>query len=94
MVVTSVAGFALTLIGFSLTPGPLQSTPIDNPFGPAGLPGTIAMAVGAVGVVLHWGSLPAAAVCVLLRFRDSRGVERQQLRWVAAGAAGAVAGCC
>jgi hypothetical protein len=34
----------------------------------------------------------AAGVCVVLRFRSSRGVERQQLRWVAAGAAGAVAG--
>jgi hypothetical protein len=29
---------------------------------------------------------------VVLRFRTSRGVERQQLRWVAAGAAAAVAG--
>jgi hypothetical protein len=28
----------------------------------------------------------------VLRFRSSRGVERQQLRWVAAGAAGAVVG--
>ncbi len=28
----------------------------------------------------------------MLRFRASRGVERQQLRWVAAGAAAAVAG--
>jgi Kef-type K+ transport system membrane component KefB len=43
-------------------------------------------------VLVHWASLPAARVCVLLRFRASRGVERQQLRWVAAGAAGAVAG--
>jgi hypothetical protein len=43
-------------------------------------------------VLLHWLSLPPAAVCVVLRFRASRGVERQQLRWVAAGAAGAVAG--
>jgi hypothetical protein len=31
------------------------------------------------------------AVCVVLRFRSSRGVERQQLRWVAAGVAAAVA---
>jgi hypothetical protein len=92
VVVTSVAGFAMTLLGWSLAPGPLQSTPIDNPFGLAGLPGTVALTVGAVGVALHWGSLPAAAVCVLLRFRASRGVERQQMRWVAAGAAGAVAG--
>jgi hypothetical protein len=43
-------------------------------------------------VVLHWLSLPPAAVCVVLQFRSSRGVERQQLRWVAAGAAAAVIG--
>jgi peptidoglycan/LPS O-acetylase OafA/YrhL len=43
-----------------------------------------------VGIVLHWWSLPPAAVCVILRFRSSRGVERQQMRWVAAGVAGAV----
>ena len=31
-------------------------------------------------------SLLAALGCVVLRFRASRGTERQQLRWVAAGA--------
>jgi hypothetical protein len=35
--------------------------------------------------------VPVAAVCVVLRFRASRGVERQQLRWVAAGAVAAAA---
>jgi hypothetical protein len=54
--------------------------------------GTAAWVVAYTGVVLHWASLLAAGVCVVLRFRSSRGVERQQLRWVAAGAAGAVAG--
>jgi hypothetical protein len=34
----------------------------------------------------------AALVCVALRFRAARGVERQQLRWVAAGAAVGVLG--
>jgi hypothetical protein len=34
----------------------------------------------------------ASLTCVVLRFRSSRGVERQQLRWVAAGAAAAVVG--
>ena len=38
-------------------------------------------------VALHWLSLPAALVSLVLRFRSSVGVERQQLRWVAAGAA-------
>ena len=50
------------------------------------------MAKGLVasGLALHVASLPAALLCVILRFRASRGVERQQLRWVAAGAAIAV----
>jgi hypothetical protein len=39
---------------------------------------------------LHAVSLLAALACMVLRFRSSRGVERQQLRWVAAGAAVAV----
>jgi hypothetical protein len=42
--------------------------------------------------VLHLVSLPAALICVVLRFRDARGIQRQQLRWVAVGAAVGVAG--
>ncbi len=38
------------------------------------------------------GSLAAALVSLALRFRASRGVEHQQLRWVAAGATAAVVG--
>lgn len=78
-------------MGGSLTAEPLSDTPIDNPFGLAGLAGTIAKVVGYTGVLLHSASLPAALACVVLRFRASRGVQRQQLRWVATGAA-AVAG--
>jgi hypothetical protein len=43
-------------------------------------------------VALHWASLVAALVCVVLRFRSSTGTERQQMRWVGAGAAAAVVG--
>jgi hypothetical protein len=39
---------------------------------------------------LYAASLPAALLSLVLRFRASRGLERQQLRWVAAGAAVAV----
>jgi hypothetical protein len=92
VVVTSVAGAVMAQVAGPLSLGRLQATPIDNPFGLPGLAGRVALVLSMVGVVLHWGSLPAAAVCVLLRFRASRGVERQQLRWVAAGVAGAVAG--
>ncbi len=92
VVVASLAGSALALVGGSLSPAPLTETPMDNPFALAGVAGTIATVVGTVGSVLHTACLPVALVCLVLRFRASRGVERQQLRWVAAGAAGAVAG--
>ncbi len=92
VVVTSVTGFVLAFVGGALAPGPIEELGIDNPLGLAGPAGDVASVLTIVGVLLHWWSLPPAAVCVILRFRSSRGVERQQMRWVAAGAAGAVAG--
>jgi hypothetical protein len=68
------------------------SVPIANPFGLSGPAGVVAGALANLGGWLHVGSLAAALVCLVLRFRSSRGVERQQLRWVAAGAAAAVVG--
>jgi hypothetical protein len=90
----SAGGAIMLMVGWSLMPQPLTRTPVpvDRPFGLAGPAATVATVVHGLGTVLFWGSLPAAAVCVVLRFRASRGIERQQLRWVAAGAAGAVAG--
>src|SRR4029453_19032317 len=92
VVVTSVTGIVLTSLAGPLIPGPLEKLGIDNPFGLAGPAGEVAAFLTVVGVLLHWLSLPPAAVCVVLRFRSSRGVERQQMRWVAAGAAAAVIG--
>jgi hypothetical protein len=90
-VAVSVAGATLAMAGI-LTPGQLTATPIDNPFGLAGPAGTVANLLATLGAWLHVGSLAAALVCLVLRFRASRGVQRQQLRWVAAGAGAAVAG--
>jgi hypothetical protein len=93
VVITSVTGAALATLAGPLTPGPLEEMGgIDNPFGLAGPAGSVAGVLTIVGVLLHWWSLPPAGVCVVLRFRSSRGVERQQMRWVAAGVAGAVGG--
>ncbi|HEX2235131.1 MAG TPA: hypothetical protein VHK89_02545 [Actinomycetota bacterium] len=92
VVATAVAGPVLFMAAASVAPGPLQELPIDNPFGLAGAAGTVAGVIAYIGVGLHWASLPAALLCAVLRFRASRGVERQQMRWVAAGAAGAVVG--
>jgi hypothetical protein len=83
---------ALLLVGGSLAPARLQDTQIANPFGLAGPAGDAAAAMLAVGTLLWAAVMVASLACVVLRFRSSAGVERQQLRWVVAGAAGAVAG--
>jgi hypothetical protein len=88
----SVAGAVLMEVAGSLAPGQLDSWPIANPIGLGGVAGAVANVLEGVGLVLHVGSLAAALACLVLRFRSSRGVERQQLRWVAAGATGAVVG--
>ena len=92
VVVTGVTGIILILAAGSLAPGRLQDLPIDNPFGLGGVAATVAWGVVYTGVALHWASLVAALVCVVLRYRASRGTERQQMRWVGAGAAGGVIG--
>jgi len=92
VVAATVAGLAMFMVGGSLAPGQLTNgpIPIDKPFGLPGLAGKIAAAAVVPGLVLYALSLPAALLCVVLRFRAARGTERQQLRWVAAGATVAV----
>jgi hypothetical protein len=94
VLIASVAGTAATVVGFCLSPGPMTQTlvPVAKPFALAGWAGAAANVVSWTGWVVLFASIPAAAVSVVLRFRASRGVERQQLRWVAAGAAAAAAG--
>jgi hypothetical protein len=90
-VVASLTGAVLVVAG-TLSPGQLASWPAPKPLALAGWAGTAASVAGAVGGVLHVGTLAVALVCVVLQFRSSRGVERQQLRWVAAGGAVGVVG--
>jgi hypothetical protein len=94
VVAAAVAGPVMAVVGGALAPGELQETavPLANPFGLAGAAGTVATVVGQTGLVLWLASMLAALASLVLRFRAARGVERQQLRWVAAGAAAAVAG--
>src|SRR4029453_18114978 len=90
----AVAGPLLFVGGALLIPGPTSDTPVpfDNPFGQPGLVGEAAKVISATGLALHAVALLAALLCVIVRFRASRGGERQQLRWVATGAAIAVLG--
>ena len=88
----AVAAAVLVLVGAGLAPARLDDVPIANPFGLAGPAGDVAGALGTVGTLLWLATLVASLLCVVLRFRASAGVERQQLRWVAAGAAATVTG--
>ena len=88
----SIAAAALVVVGDGLAPARLADTSIANPFGLAGPAGAVAAALGGVGTLLWVATLVASLACVVVRFRSSVEVERQQLRWVAAGAGAAVAG--
>jgi hypothetical protein len=90
----AVIGTTMELVGWVLSPEELTQTlrPVAKPFPLPGAAGTVATVVSWTGWGLLFACIPAAAACVVLRFRAARGVERQQLRWVAAGATTAVVG--
>jgi hypothetical protein len=92
--VAAVVGTTLELVGWVLSPTPMTQTlvPVAKPFPLGGWAGTAAGIISWVGWGVLFACVPVAAVCVVLRFRSSRGVERQQLRWVATGATLAAAG--
>jgi hypothetical protein len=88
----AVAVGVLVPLGSALAPVELEDTSIPNPFALPGATGDLADAVGGIGILLWLVILVVSLACVVLRLRSSTGIERQQLRWVVAGAAGAVIG--
>jgi uncharacterized membrane protein SirB2 len=81
-VVAWTAGLVLvaSLVSLALRPGPIQNFPsVRNPFG--GPP--FVEWVEAVGGVTGPACFVAAIISLILRFRRSRGEERQQIKWFA-----------
>jgi hypothetical protein len=92
VLVACVAGTTMNVVGWWLSPVAMTQTivPVAKPFALHGWAGSAADAVHWVGMGLTFACIPAAALSLVLRFRSSPGVERQQMRWVAFGATVAV----
>jgi hypothetical protein len=82
---TAFAAMAFLVVGTMFAPGPLEDlSEVDNPYGLGGVAGDVFNAFGGVGWLLLILSLIASAASLVMRFRRSRGIERLQLKWVAA----------
>ena len=84
----SASGIALLAVGLALKPGPLEAGDlafVHNPLGIEGAGGLLGgLDVVGLGLVVA-GALGSAAAMVT-RLRAARGVERLQLKWIAAAA--------
>ncbi len=87
----ALMGGVLLVLGLSLKPGTLDERNYPGARNPVGVEGAgpLLEATTTVGTGLTLVALLLAVVSMIVRFRRSRGVERQQLKWVVY--AGAVA---
>jgi hypothetical protein len=78
----------LLVLLFAVDPQPLapEHPTVENPLA-VPVPTRLLLAVAAVDALIVLATLIAAAGSLVVRFRRARGVERQQLRWLAVGAA-------
>jgi signal transduction histidine kinase len=86
---TLLAAIVVNIAAFGLTPGPLGSgftemkMRVDNPIGlPLAWKETVEAVTTVAGFVVFLGGF-VAVVALILRFRRSRGDERQQIKWLA-----------
>jgi hypothetical protein len=79
----TVAATAAVVVATALTPGPVEYFPgLQNPLGLAGA-GPVLDLVVEVGFLVMVAGVFAAAGSLIARWRRARGVERQQLKWLA-----------
>ena len=88
----ALVGGVLLVLGLSLAPGTLDERNYPGARNPVGIEGAGLLLEGitTVGTGLTLVALLFAVVSMIMRFRRSSGVERQQLKWIVyAGAAAA-----
>jgi hypothetical protein len=74
----AIATLVLNTFSEAFKPGRLGEYPVDNPFGG----GSWITAVNNLGGLLMIAATLASFTSLVLRFRRSHGIERQQLKWV------------
>ena len=81
-------GMGLLIVGYAFAPGPLEDyTRVDNPLGIGGGIGEALEVFRAVGFPFFALAAIGSMASLVVRFWCSHGVERQQLKWMAAAAA-------
>ena len=85
VVVLALAAMVSLSVGIAFAPGRFDDlSEVENPYGVGGAAGDVFSAMQGLGWLLLILSLIASATSLVLRFRRARGVERLQLKWVAA----------
>jgi hypothetical protein len=80
----AAAAVTLSFVGSAFKAGPLDGAlAVDNPLG---IDSRAIGIIGGIGGVLLLPALVASIASMILRFRRSSGVERQQIKWVASAA--------
>jgi hypothetical protein len=83
----AVVATLLAVVAWALAPGPMEYLPgVDNPLG-VEQAGRVLDLIAQVAFVVIVAALFAAAGSLIARWRHARGVERQQLKWLAYAAA-------
>jgi hypothetical protein len=83
----AVVATLLAVVAWALAPGPMEYLPgVDNPLG-VEQAGRVLDLIARVAFVVIVAALFAAAGSLIARWRHARGVERQQLKWLAYAAA-------
>jgi hypothetical protein len=84
LVGVAVLGWSLDVLSTTFAPGPFPTfRSVDNPFGIGGTAEAWLRAMRDVGELLFVVTMAAAAASLVMRYRRSAAVERQQLKWIA-----------